>query len=53
MLITAGAGLMINIVMYMILHNGSGHSHGLLAEECDHDHEHEHDHHHHVSPLKY
>lgn len=35
MLITAGAGLVVNIVMYKILHGGGSHSHGLLADSCD------------------
>jgi zinc transporter 2 len=48
MLITASAGLVINIVMYKILH-GADHSHGLLSDGCqghghdDHDHAHPHD----------
>lgn len=36
MLIVAGAGLGINIIMYFVLHTGSGHSHG-LGQKCDHD----------------
>lgn len=46
MLITAGGGLIVNIVMYKVLHNGSNHSHGLLADSCAHDHEHGHEHNH-------
>jgi zinc transporter 2 len=38
MLITAGGGLIVNIVMYKVLHNDSNHSHGLLSEGCGHDH---------------
>jgi len=38
MLITAGGGLIVNIVMYKVLHNGSNHSHGLLSDGCGHDH---------------
>lgn len=34
MLIVAGAGLPINIVMYFVLHAGGEHSHGLMAEKC-------------------
>lgn len=34
MLIVAGVGLLINIIMYFILHAGSGHSHGLMSESC-------------------
>ena len=41
MLCTAGAGLLVNIVMYKILHGAGSHGHGLLADACDHDHEHE------------
>ena len=37
MLIVAGGGLAVNIVMYFILHAG-GHSHGLMSEPCSHDH---------------
>lgn len=45
MLITAGGGLLINIVMYKVLHGGANHSHGLLSDGCGHDHgEHGHDH---------
>jgi hypothetical protein len=33
-------------VMYKVLHNGSNHSHGLLADSCAHDHEHGHEHNH-------
>ena len=43
MLITAGGGLIVNIVMYKILHNGSNHSHGLLSEGCAHEHAHQHE----------
>ncbi len=38
MLIAAGGGLIVNIVMYKILHGGASHSHGLLADGCSHDH---------------
>ncbi len=34
MLIVACVGLPINIVMYFVLHAGSSHSHGLMAEPC-------------------
>ena len=34
MLIVAGGGLPVNIVMYFILHSGGSHSHGLMAEGC-------------------
>jgi hypothetical protein len=44
MLIVACAGLVINIVMYFILHGGSSHSHGLMSDSCDHDHNDKHDH---------
>lgn len=38
MLIVAGAGLAVNIVMYFVLHTGKGgHSHG-LGQSCSHDH---------------
>lgn len=38
MLIVAGAGLAVNIVMYFVLHTGQGgHSHG-LGQKCSHDH---------------
>ena len=53
MLCTAVGGLLVNIIMYKILHGAGQHSHGLLADGCDHDHgdghehEHGHDHHHH------
>lgn len=33
MLIVAGIGLPINIIMYFVLHDG-GHTHGLMSEEC-------------------
>ena len=33
MLIVAGCGLPVNILMYFVLHSGS-HSHGLMSEEC-------------------
>lgn len=36
MLITAGGGLIVNIVMYKVLHNGENHSHGLLSDSCGH-----------------
>jgi Co/Zn/Cd efflux system component len=39
MLIVAGGGLVVNIIMYFVLHTG-GHSHGLMADSCSHDHEH-------------
>ncbi len=43
MLITAGGGLLINIILYKILHGGASHSHGLLNDhDCDHDHDHGH-----------
>jgi solute carrier family 30 (zinc transporter), member 2 len=42
MLITALAGLLINIILYKILHGGSSHSHGLMADEHDHSHDHSH-----------
>ena len=38
MLITAGGGLIVNIVMYKVLHNGENHSHGLLSDSCGHGH---------------
>ena len=40
MLITSVVGLLINVVLYKILHGGSSHSHGLLNDHsCDeHDH---------------
>lgn len=41
MLITAIVGLIINIILYKILHGGASHSHGLMA---DHDHSHSHSH---------
>ncbi len=41
MLIAAGAGLVVNIIMYKVLHGGATHSHGLLADAC-HGHEHGH-----------
>lgn len=45
MLITAVGGIIVNIVMYKVLHNGDSHSHGLLSEGCSHDHgEHDHAH---------
>ena len=44
MLITAGCGLMINIVLTKVLHQHHGHSHG-------HDHHHVHSHHHDKSAL--
>lgn len=34
MLITAAGGLVINIVMYKVLHGGKSHSHGLMSEGC-------------------
>jgi zinc transporter 2 len=40
MLITAIAGLLINIILYKILHGGASHSHGLMADEHDHSHSH-------------
>lgn len=47
MLISAGAGLLINIGMYKVLHGGASHSHGLLSDGCaGHGHEHGHDHEH-------
>jgi zinc transporter 2 len=37
MLIVAGGGLAVNIVMYFVLHTGQGgHSHG-LGQKCEHD----------------
>lgn len=36
MLIVAAGGLVVNIIMFMVLHQGS-HSHGLMADNCDHD----------------
>lgn len=38
MLITAIAGLLINVILYKILHGGSSHSHGLMADSHDHSH---------------
>lgn len=38
MLIVAGGGLGVNIVMYFVLHGGGEHSHGLMADGCKHDH---------------
>ena len=38
MFITACGGLIVNIVMYKVLHGADSHGHGLLGEECDHDH---------------
>jgi zinc transporter 2 len=47
MLISAGAGLLINIGMYKVLHGGASHSHGLLSDGCaGHGHGHEHGHQH-------
>lgn len=47
MLIAAGAGFLVNVLMYKILHGGASHSHGLLSEPCDgHDHAHGHGHDH-------
>jgi zinc transporter 2 len=37
MLIVGAGGLVVNIVMYFVLHSGS-HSHGLMSEACDHNH---------------
>ena len=37
MLIVAGVGLPVNIIMYFILHSGSSHSHGLMSDECGND----------------
>lgn len=42
MLITAIAGLLINVVLYKILHGGSHHSHGLMADDHSHSHSHSH-----------
>ena len=42
MLIVGGGGLVVNIIMFFVLHSGS-HSHGLMAESCSHDHEEIHD----------
>lgn len=45
MLIVAGGGLGVNILMYFVLHGGSSHSHGLMSEGCSHEHGEEgHDH---------
>jgi Co/Zn/Cd efflux system component len=38
MFITAVGGLIVNIVMYKVLHGADHHGHGLLADSCDHDH---------------
>jgi Co/Zn/Cd efflux system component len=43
MLYIAIGGLGVNIVMFFILHSGSGHSHG-LGSKCSHDHGNEHQH---------
>ena len=40
MLITAVAGMLINIILYKILHGGSNHSHGLMSGDHDHSHDH-------------
>lgn len=41
MVITAIAGMLINVILYNILHGGSSHSHGLMSGH-DHDHSHSH-----------
>jgi Co/Zn/Cd efflux system component len=47
MLIAAGADLIVNIAIYKVLHGGTEHSHGLLADHCDgHGHAHGHEHSH-------
>ena len=38
MFITACGGLIVNIVMYKVLHGAESHGHGLLADGCAHDH---------------
>ena len=38
MLITAGAGLLVNIIMYKVLHGAGSHGHGLMSDPCNHDH---------------
>lgn len=43
MLITAIAGMLINVILYKILHGGASHSHGLMSGH-DHDHDHSHSH---------
>jgi zinc transporter 2 len=35
MLIVGVGGLIVNIIMYFVLHTG-GHSHGLMSESCNH-----------------
>lgn len=49
MLIAAAADLFVNLSIYKVLHEGPGHSHGLLGGHCHgHGHgHHHHDHHHH------
>ena len=37
MVVVGVAGLAVNIIMYFVLHSGS-HSHGLMADSCDHHH---------------
>jgi Co/Zn/Cd efflux system component len=34
MFITACGGLIVNIVMYKVLHGADSHGHGLLGDEC-------------------
>ena len=54
MVITAGLGVVVNIVLFKVLHHGAGHSHGLMHEPhhhhenhgcCDHKHHHSHQYH--------
>ena len=59
MAMTAGFGVVVNIVLFKVLHGGATHSHGLMHDSCaghghGHDHSHSHgDHHHHSHEHKH